>query len=334
MNTNNYQHQHAAHCETGAISALLRHNGLPISEAMAFGLGAGISFVHMPWVKVGGLPLTAYRMWPGAIINALGKQLGYRMVRRRYRSADAAMLDLDRQLDAGKVVGLQTSVFWLPYFPPEMRFHFNAHNLLVYGKQGDEYLIGDPVFEHPVRCPAAALQKARFSKGVFAPKGLLYYPQELPDSYDLEPLLRHALRKTCFQMLKIPMPFIGIRGMHSLARQLHRLANDSDPRYARLFLGNIIRMQEEIGTGGAGFRFMYAAFLQEAAEQTGDALLQQASVQMTEAGDQWREFALQGSHFIRKKPEADLHQIAAQLERAAEQEAGVYRLLSEYIRKK
>ena len=77
-------------------------------------------------------------------------------------------------LAQGKVVGLQTSVYWLPYFPPEMRFHFNAHNLLVYGKEGNDYLISDPVFESPMRCAADDLNRSRFAKGVLAPKGLLY----------------------------------------------------------------------------------------------------------------------------------------------------------------
>jgi len=31
-------------------------------------------------------------------------------------------------------------------------------------------------------------------------------------------------------------------------------------------LANVARMQEEVGTGGAGIRFMHAAFLQKAAE--------------------------------------------------------------------
>lgn len=330
MNTNSYQHQHAAHCETGAISALLRHYGLPISEAMSFGLASGITFIHMPWVKVGGFPLTAYRMWPGAIISSLNRQFGLKMVRHRYRSAAEGMADLDRLLAQGRVVGLQTSVFWLPYFPPEMRFHFNAHNLVVYGKEGDEYLISDPVFEHPVRCPAEALAKSRFTKGVFAPKGLLYYPERVPNSYALEERLPKALKKSCYQMLKIPMPFIGIRGIHSMAKQLRRLAQDADPRYARLFLGNIVRMQEEIGTGGAGFRFMYASFLQEAADQLGHELLQQASQQMTATGDSWREFALQSTGFIRKKKEQDLNAIADTLERTAGMEAEVFRLLQQY----
>ncbi len=325
-----FQHQHAAHCETGAISSLLRHYGLDISEPMALGLASGIIFVHMPWVKVGGFPLTAYRMWPGAVIKGLQGALGVKMAMQRYRSPEAGMRDLDRKLEEGKVVGLQTSVYWLPYFPPEMRFHFNAHNLVVYGKEGDEYLISDPVFEHTVRCPAADLQKSRFTKGVFAPKGLLYYPERVPADYPFDKVLKHALRKTAFQMLKLPLPFMGVRGIRSMAKQLHKLAKNPDPRYVRLFLGNIIRMQEEIGTGGAGFRFMYASFLQEAADRTGKSSLQEASQAMTAVGDEWREFALHSANFVRKKPSLELPQIADQLGQIADHEAGVYRILAGY----
>lgn len=240
------------------------------------------------------------------------------------------MEDLDRQLEQGRVVGLQTSVYWLPYFPPEMRFHFNAHNLVVYGKEGGEYLISDPVFEHTVRCPAADLQKARFTKGVFAPKGLLYYPTEIPQDYPFEQVLKRALRKTTFQMLKLPLPFMGVRGIRSLAKQLRVLAQDPDPRYMRLFLGNIVRMQEEIGTGGAGFRFMYASFLQEASERSGRELLLQASEAMTAVGDEWREFALHSANFVRKKPSLELTQLADALESIAAHEAEVYRSLNGY----
>ena len=325
-----YQHRHAAHCETGAISSLLRHYGLDISEPMALGLASGIIFVHMPWVKVGGFPLTAYRMWPGAIIKGLQGALGVRMAMQRYRSPEAGMADLDAKLSEGKVVGLQTSVYWLPYFPPEMRFHFNAHNLVVYGKDGDEYLISDPVFEHTVRCPAADLQKARFTKGVFAPKGLLYYPSRVPNEFPFDKVLKRALRKTAFQMLRLPLPFMGVRGIRSMAKQLRVLAQNPDPRYVRLFLGNIIRMQEEIGTGGAGFRFMYASFLQEAADRTDNALLQEASEAMTAVGDEWREFALHSANFVRKKPSLELPQIADRLVRIAGSEAEVYRILGRY----
>ncbi len=92
-------------------------------------------------------------------------------------------------------------------------------------------------------------------------------------------------------MLHAPLPFIGVKGIHCLARRIEKF-KDGDQRYARLVLGHIVRMQEEIGTGGGGFRFMYAAFLQEAGRLLGSAPLEEASRMMTEAGDRWRLFAL------------------------------------------
>lgn len=328
MINQDYQHQHAAHCESGAMSSLLRHYGLDISEPMAFGLASSLIFVYMPWIKVGGLPLVAYRMWPGAIIKGLQSTLGIKMSMQRYRTPEQGMADLDKHLQQGDVVGLQSSVYWLPYFPPEMRFHFNAHNLVVYGKEDDEYLISDPVVEHTVRCPAADLKKARFTKGIFAPKGLLYYPTKVPDNVPLEKILKRAIRKTSFQMLRVPLPFMGISGIKMLAKKIRKLGQEKDQRYSRLFLGNVIRMQEEIGTGGAGFRFMYASFLQEAADKTGWEGLAEASQMMTSVGDEWREFALHSANFVRKKPSLELNDIATQLEMIADHEREVYKLLN------
>ncbi len=62
-----------------------------------------------------------------------------------------------------------------------------------------------------------------------------------------------------------------------------------------MHLGHLIRMQEEIGTGGGGFRFIYAAFLQEAAQILARPELVDLAAEMTEIGDLWRQFALLGA---------------------------------------
>jgi len=328
MTAIDFTHRHAGHCESGVTASLLSHYGLPLSEPMALGLSSSLTFVHLPFVKVGGFPLTAYRMLPGSIYKGLRKPLGLEMFTQRFRDVDQAMSALDAQLDAGRPVGLQTSVYWLPYFPPEMRFHFNAHNIVVYGREGNEYLVSDPVFDQPQRCAADALRKARFSLGAFAPRGLMYYPLSFERSFDLAGAVRRAVRKTCRMMQWAPLPFVGIRAMRRLADSIERLPRKHpDPRYARLYVGNIVRMQEEIGTGGGGFRFMYAAFLQEAARELQQPALSEAAERMTQAGDQWRQFALMGARFGRSKAAVDCAGIAQQLRVCAEHEAGVYRLL-------
>ena len=72
-------------------------------------------------------------------------------------------------------------------------------------------------------------------------------------------------------------------------------------RRAALNLAQLIRMLEEIGTGGAGFRFIYGAFLQEAADRTGIDALNDFSRRITEIGDLWREFAYKASRIFKKR---------------------------------
>lgn len=46
-------HRVAAHCENGAISALLRYHGIDLSEPMIFGLASGLFFYPSPFCEDG-----------------------------------------------------------------------------------------------------------------------------------------------------------------------------------------------------------------------------------------------------------------------------------------
>lgn len=321
-----FDHRQTAHCESGAISALLRHSGLDLSEPMVFGLSGALTFAYIPLLKMGGMPMISYRMPPGHIIRKLTRILGVPMHFQRFRSREEGMAALDRHLDAGRPVGLQTSVYWLPYFPPDMRFHFNAHNLVAYGRRGDEYLISDPTFEQPMVSDAASLARARFVRGVLAPRGLLYYPQAVPERLDLAPLIRPALVRNARMLLKAPVPIFGTRGMQTLATKIRRLGRHHDRREAqnKLFIGHIVRMQEEIGTGGAGFRFLYASFLQESATLLEEPRLFDLARELTEAGDEWRRFALFAAKMCKGRMEMDYDRLAQQLEHCAELERTLF----------
>lgn len=321
-----FEHQQSAHCESGAIAALLRHNGLPMSEPMAFGIAAGMTFAYLPFVKFGGLPLFAYRMPPGRVIGGLTRRLGIAMHSETFKTPDAGMRALDHHLANGRVVGLQASAYWLTYFPPDMRFHFNAHNLLVYGKRGNNYLISDPVIDTPVECAAKSLKKARFTRGVMAPHGRLYYPQAIPEHPDTARAISKSIRFTTGMMARTPLPILGVRGMRMVARKIEKL----DPRNRRdnkALLGHIVRMQEEIGTGGAGFRFLYAAFLQEAAGVVNQPELLARARELTDVGDQWRQFALHAAKMCKDRMPMDYRLLGDQLRQCAASEALIYRRL-------
>ena len=326
---NEFTHQQAGHCESGVTSALLTHYGLPISEPMALGLSSAMVFGHFPFIRAGGISLTAYRMPPGAVYKGLRRCLGVRMRARRFSDADAANAALDAHLQAGGIAGLQASVFWLPYIPEDMRFHFNAHNLIAYGRDDDGYLISDPVLETTQRCPRQALDTARFARGKFAPRGLMYYPIQWPREIDYANAGHQAIRRVCRMMLYAPVPWVGVRGIRYLAARLGRL--DMTPaRQARLLVSSIIRMQEEIGTGGGGFRFMYAAFLQELANRLDSDLLREAEAMMTRAGDDWRRFALDGAWYCRNRNDVAPRDLQQRLLRCADQEQATFRLLARF----
>jgi hypothetical protein len=324
-----FQHRQSAHCESGVVANLLTHSGLPMSEPMAFGLSSSLVFAYIPVVKMAGLPLIAYRMPPGNVIRGVEKRLGMKWVRRTFSDAAEGQRALDAELANGRAVGMQTCVYWLPYFPEDMRFHFNAHNLVAYGRHDGDYLISDPVFEGPSRCDGASLQKARFAKGVMAAHGLMYYPDETPREIDYARAIPGAISRNYKYMTKAPLPVIGANGIRFLGRTIARLGADPRRRekYLPAFLGHIVRMQEEIGTGGAGFRFLYASFLQESAKLLRSDLLAEASSDLTDAGDEWRRFALHATKMCRGRMTMDAAALGALLDDIATRELAVWKTL-------
>ncbi len=321
-----FPHNQSAHCESGVTANLLRFHHRECSEAMAFGIGEGLFFGYLPFIKVNKLPLTTYRGAVGSIFGKVNKRLGVRVRRRKFRSENEAMADLDAKLLEGIPVGCQTGAYWLPYFPPAFRFHFNMHNLVVIGRDGDDYLISDPVFEQVVRCPREDLQRARFARGALAPKGAMYYLEAVPENPDMAAAARQGMIGVCRTMLRTPIPFLGVRGIAFLADRLEKWPKKLGEELALLYLGQLIRMQEEIGTGGGGFRFMYAAFLQEAAELLALPQLLQISERMTLVGDNWRRFAVSGARMCKGRGRADdtYAGLAAILRQCGQSEREIY----------
>ena len=301
MSEDKFIHYQHAHCESGVTSNLLGHEGIEISEPMAFGIGAGLFFGHLPILKINGVPGTTYRIWPGAIFKRVADRLGVTIHSARFKDPTKAMQALDDVLATGKPVGILGSVFYLPYLPEAFRFHFNAHNLVAYGKQNNEYLISDPIMEDVTRIAPEDLVKCRFAKGTPEPKGFMYYVTGTSKDIDMAKAIQQGIKQTCSYMLDAPLPWFGNSAIPLLANRIKAYPKKLPPRKAALYLGNIIRMQEEIGTGGAGFRYIFAAFLQEAGLLLKRDDLSAYSVELTKIGDEWRNFAYSAARIMKAR---------------------------------
>jgi hypothetical protein len=291
-----FKHIQTAHCENGAATSLLRYHGMEeISEPLVFGLGSGLFYIHIPFLSINNGPAISYRTMPGWIFSRACKALGVSVERKKFSNEQSAADYLDQKIREGVPVGCQVGVFNLPYFPPEYRFHFNAHNIIVYGKENGRYLISDPVMEKPTTLSEEELMKVRFAKGPLAPKGHIYFPKQV-GPLDLNLIKKgivKGIKRNSRDMLFIPGSFAGVSGIAYTSRQIRKWPTKLGARKAGLYLGQIVRMQEEIGTGGGGFRFLYAAFLEKASQYMNSQELMEISEDFTKAGDMWRASAVQ-----------------------------------------
>lgn len=290
-----FEHRQSAHCESGVTSSLLRKiSGNKITEPLAFGIGAGLFFCYIPLIKINNGPAIAFRTYPGLIFKRTCHALGIPVTRKKFGSKEKAEAYLQECLDKGQPAGCQVGVYYLSYFPREYRFHFNAHNLIVFGKEGDNYLISDPVMETSTTLTSYELERVRFAKGALAPRGQLYYPEsshEISDEQIRKAIIK-GIKNNVDQMLRIPGGFAGVRGIEYTGKKIKKWRDKLGIQKAGSYLAQLVRMQEEIGTGGGGFRYIYAAFLQEAYAYTQQEELLDISKIFTEAGDLWRTAAV------------------------------------------
>lgn len=324
-----FDHRQAAHCENGATANLLRHYKISLSEPMVFGIGSGLFFSYFIFYKVNNLPVISFRPWPGMIFNRVTKHLGIKIKRKKFKDSSEAMAALDRNLEDGFPTGCLVGVYHLTYFPKAYRFHFNAHNLVVTDKQGDDYLISDPIMENIEKLSSNDLKRVRFAKGTYPPKGRMYYIDEMPGPFDLRQAIIKGINKTTKDMLHIPVPLFGIKGIRFLARKMRKWPSKFGEKKAALYLGQVVRMLEEIGTGGAGFRFIFAAFLQEAAPIIEQPVLNDLSKEMTAIGDRWRDFAIVAGRIFKKRAgQSESYNAAADiLMEIADREEEVFRTI-------
>lgn len=301
-------HRPAAHCENGAISTLLRYHGIDLSEPMIFGLAYGIFFIHLPILRISGMDGTSFRTFPGALFKRITKMLGITTESHRFLNQEHAMRVLDRVLlEQHQPVGCVVGMYYLPYMPMEYRSHFNGHHICIIGKdeQTNQYSVLDANATEKVTIDRRDLMKARFAKrGVIPPHGQMFWIKNVPDELpDLRPLILKSIRKACWFMTSQPSFIrpVGVNGIGYLSDRIRHWDERMGSRRAMLNLAHLIRMLEEIGTGGAGFRFLYGAFLQEAAEATGFDMLNDYSRRITASGDLWREFSYKASRIIKQR---------------------------------
>mgnify|MGYP001443749106 CR=1 FL=1 len=329
-----FEHRMSAHCETGTLSSQLAFHGMNMTESMIFGIGSGIFFGYFNNSRFA-FPTFIVRNKPGQIRKNLSKRAGVKFHCESYKTPEQAQTGLDKILEKGIPVATQVDFFFMEYLPQYLRVHINVHFINVVGKNGNNYLISDCYHPRIVELSDEMLIKGRFAGGSMAPNGFLFYPEFIPKEFNLPQAVQKGIKKACFNMLKIPIPFLGVKGIRKFGKHIvewPKLAIDTEDLSHQLSKINVLL--EDQGTGGAGFRFMYATFLKQAAEVLNKPVLNDFSGQMMEIGDYWREVSLNAARLGRNRDfeKSHLMDLGKLIDKQADREEAFFKELSKAIK--
>jgi len=329
----NFEHHCASHCETGVVSNMLNFYGYQLSEPMIFGIGEGLTFIYIPFMPFKGNSLKfSYRSFPGSIFTCTMKKLHIKAGMKRFSNKEEAMKAMDNLIAKGTPVGNVVGLYHLPYSP--VRAHFNAHNLCVVGKEGDQYIISDPCWHATLlNISYNDLMKVRFSEGAFKPRGKMYWIKEISVLPDLSQIILRSIQNTCTKMIGFPLgTTLGVRGINYLSKKIRGLETRYGEKDRMYYLASLVQAIEEIGTGGAGYRYMYGTFLHEAANTLNKPELKDFSVEITRIGDLWRQFALECLRKVKNRSNASYNELADMVQNIATAEKDFFIALKKYVK--
>lgn len=278
-----FPHSVGAHCSSTSVQNVLRYDGVGLSEAMVFGLGSGLGFfyLHDP-------DASPTHRFNGRAADLEGNF--YRHVGRPLPWAEQwSPREMAQAIAAGRPVLAQTDIYYLPYYRPQV--HFIGHGIVITGidLQAQTAVVADIADEQPIRLDLAHLHEAM---GHEAPPLLQPYRWAAAPPLDASPVTADALRRaigaTCRYMLTPPSPVEGVPAMAVMAAQLPAWAAAPDWAWCARFGYQSI---EKRGTGGGGFRHLYADFLAEAEAYLPQLASVDGVARFHTLGEQWSAVA-------------------------------------------
>ena len=215
---------------------------------------------------------------------------------------------LDELVAKGIPVGVRANILGLKYLN-DLGFDldYNGHQMTIIGKEGTQYIVSDTemlLSDEYFKVDEATMRSVRFRPGIAAPHGCMFYFDPLPADYDenvdVKAAVIDGLKEACQNMVSIPLPWFGYRGIHYYANDIRKWPKKYSEEKIDFMLLHYFRLIEQAGTGGAGYRYLYADFLKEAAVLLQSGALDESADLMRKAADTWRVFTVDCNRHINK----------------------------------
>ncbi|MCP4150621.1 MAG: BtrH N-terminal domain-containing protein [bacterium] len=283
------------HCQTTALQHILNHAKLPVSEEMLLGLGGGIGFIYW-YMKLMPAPFTGTRNGKvdEFLLNACSR-IGAEATLFQTASAKKAYQKVKDILRSGSPAYIFVDMAYLPYLALPEEAHFGGHCVAVFGidETTDTAYIADNG-KHPFSISLEALSQAMGSKHPpFAAKNKILevkLPSQIPAD-TLKNGIRDSIKNCCENMMNPPITNLGLKGLIKWAKLLKKWPAQFQEMNLLACIFNVFIYIEIGGTGGSGFRPMYARFLKESAQILNNPALAEVADLFIESGKLWKDIA-------------------------------------------
>ena len=260
-----FEHRPGVHCGSTALADALRVQGIHLSEAMAFGLGAGLGFYYLVSPA-----LSPTQLFCGRTLHleeTACEVLGAPVALRTEEDPARAWAEVRAALDRGIAPILFTDLAELPYW--NTRTRFGGHRVVLAGHDPERgiALVADGDRPGLEEVPLDALERARASIAPpFPASGRPWLEVDAPARpRPLGDAIRDALRRQAREFLLDQDGVAGISALERFAAELPewpaRASGEADRAWCFRYAWQVM---ERRGTGGGNFRVLYARFLEEA----------------------------------------------------------------------
>jgi hypothetical protein len=289
-----FKHVPGVHCTSSAIRNIFEFHGFPMSEAMTFGLGSGLGLGFMKFKGIGSTIGGRQYKFEDNLCKLLNIQLN----KFQTTNPEEGMYKLKSMLEKNIPAAINLDMAYLPYQELPEGFHFGQHAVVVcgYNPKNSTVLIADTQFPDIKEVTFNNLDAARNSQydRWMDPRNFIYefdFPDSLPDLKEVIPIAIRLNGKNLQQkgrMMRIFGITNGIDAISKFSKSLESWLNLTTKELedrSRDTAGFI----SDYGTGGRLFRYLYARFLQEAADIQRDNSLADLGKSYKDLGDKWEE---------------------------------------------
>lgn len=313
-------HAPGRHCASTAIRDMMSFHGTQLTEAMCFGIGCGLGiwYLDLPGINVSRLVHVRSSDIEAQFFSRIGHPFAWELADSPVQSEES----LVRALDRGFPALIRTDIYHLPYY--RSHTHFPGHVIIVWGydKKREIFFVTDTEREEVLEVPFQAMRKARHQEGsFFEMQGNLFSPEQIGLSGSMREIILNSIAHNSRVILDDAYDFQGVRGLAVWLRELPAWEDFADWRWTARLTYQII---ERRGTGGGGFRLMYADFLREAALSLPEIASLRLADRMLAIAQAWQGLA-GALKEASEKERPDFREASVRLERVRDLEEAYHR---------